>query len=112
MWVLRLSIIQSLPLSKEEYSDLAIFSGFTVDELKFRFDQIILKVEKREQQRMQVLGKAVLLWHEIRRLETLLKDKRNDPPENNQEIINNLKLEIEVKLKKRDECLKRGQLYS
>ena len=55
------------------------------------------------------IGKAVLLWHEIRRMEALLNEKNKDVTSANKEEIQKLEREIEEKSKKREEWLKKAR---
>ena len=111
-WVLRLSILHSLPLTFEEFEELSIFCNLTINELKNRIAQIVLQVQKREEKRIQALGKAVLLWHEIRNMEKKLDDVEKGFLKYDQKIIDELNHDINKKLKNRDQCLERGQRYS
>ena len=110
-WVLRLSIIYSLPLSQKEYDDLVDFSGYSKIELKKRLDEMMLNIEKKEQQRVRESGKAILFWHEIRRLESALSEKGKDLSIDNQKIVESLKCEIDLKTARREACLKKGNRY-
>ena len=110
-WVLRLSIIYSLPLSQKEFDDLADFSGYSTDELKKRLNKMALDVEKKEQKRVQELGKAILFWHEIRRLENKLFEQNKDRSTESQKLVETLEHKIDFKIGKREVCLKKGNKY-
>jgi DNA-directed RNA polymerase specialized sigma24 family protein len=109
LWVLRLGILLHLPLSCEELDELAIFTGRSVDTLQQRLTEMMKGVEAKEEKRINAAGKAVLLWHEIRRMEALLHEKNKDFTRANKEEIQKLEREIEEKSKKREEWLKEAR---
>jgi DNA-directed RNA polymerase specialized sigma24 family protein len=105
LWILRLSIVDHLPLSQEDIEKLSEYSGISKTELIKRLDKIMSKVETKEEKRLEALGKAVLLWHEIRRLEHRVNESVKDPSKEKLEEIEKIKRKIE---EKREALLKRG----
>ena len=108
MWCFRLSILSRLPLSQAEMDKLSIFSGCPVSQLRSRLTTILQQVDKKEEKRIRELGTAVLLWHEIRRLETILAERSKDSSETSRNQIENLQREIDDKSRKREELLRTG----
>lgn len=107
-WILRLSIVAHLPLLQEELAKLATYSGHSESTLKSHFEKIMPKLEAKEQQRLVALGKAVLMWHEIRRLEYKLVEMGKDLSKETEIKIKRIETEIEKKNKRREDLLKKG----
>ena len=110
MWGFRLSIISRLPLSPAEIDKLSVFSGCPVREIRSRLTTMMQQVENKEEKRIKELGTAVLLWHEIRRLEIILAERKKDSSESNRNQIGNLQRKIEDKSKRREELLRTGNV--
>ena len=109
LWVLRLSMVSHLPLCREDVKELSRFGGHSVDNLVSRLVPIMEGVEAKEEKRIKVAGKAVLMWHEIRRMEALLNEKNKDFTRADKKEIQKLEREIEEKSKKREEWLKEAR---
>ena len=108
MWCFRLSIISRLPLSPTEIDKLSVFSGCPVSEIRSRLTTMMQQVDKKEEKRIGELGTAVLLWHEIRRLETILAERSKDSSETSRNDIEELQRKIEDKSKRREDLLRTG----
>jgi|SRR3989339_589429 len=109
LWILRLTLISLLPLSQEEIAELATFCGYPESEVRSRVAAMMQHVEAKEERRIQVLGKAILLWHEIRRLEARLID--------GSKLLSNaeterIMCEIAGKTEQREKLLKDGRRLS
>ena len=57
-WVLRLSMMSHLQLSREDVQELSRFGGHSVDNLTSRLASIMEGVEAKEEKRIKVAGKA------------------------------------------------------
>ncbi|MGP8320874.1 MAG: RNA polymerase sigma factor [Methanosarcinaceae archaeon] len=109
LWVFRLSFIFYLPFSEDEKEELANFNSFPISTLKNQLDEIMRIVERKEEKRIEVMGKSVLLWYEIRRIEALLAEKEKDIKKINNQEIEGLRAEIEKKSDKRNSLLEKGK---
>lgn len=78
-WTVRLCLLSVLPLSPEERSSLAEFSGTTKDDVASRIGAISEGLKKNAEKSEVALGRAVILWHQMRRLERKINDARRNP---------------------------------
>jgi hypothetical protein len=107
LWVLRLSIISQLPLTAEDIARLSRFSGHNESEVRSRIAFMMQQVEVKEEKRIAAMGKAILLWHEIRRLEArLINENRSSPDTAEAERI---MLEIQGEMGQREKMLNDGK---
>lgn len=104
-WVLRLSIILYLPLSDEETEKLAKFNGRSVGMLKKQLEEIMSKLKEKQAKQHETLGRAVLLWYEIRKLEAVLADKQKNLPIEDGKSVENLIQQIQQKSVRRENLL-------
>jgi len=109
LWVFRLSLILYLPFSEDETEDLSRFNSFPISTLKEQLDEIIQHVERKEEKRIETMGKAVLLWYEIRRIEAILSEKEKDIKQINNQEIEGLRSKIDKKSEKRKGLLEKGK---
>jgi DNA-directed RNA polymerase specialized sigma24 family protein len=107
MWVLRLSILDHLPLSSEEIIDLSCFSGFPEDEVKSRVTIMMQQIEAKEVERIEASGRSVILWHQIRRMEAQFLER--DSCSTDQSDTDSLLRELQKKMKIREQLLKDGR---
>ena len=107
-WAVRLSIISHLPLTEEDINNLANFNGHDVASIRTHLQRIEEYLEKKEHQKITADGRAVLLWHEIRRLENELTSKQNSLSCESQEI-ERLKTQILSKNQQREQLLRAGK---
>lgn len=134
-WIFRLSIISTLPLSNNEINELSKYNNITSDQLKSKLNIAYQLVKKKEAKRLESLSKAVLNWHVIKRLKSILKSKENqlnsynninflndsnaddtpnvqDMKKDYEDNIENLKKSTEEKMKKRKKFLEDGNKLS
>jgi DNA-directed RNA polymerase specialized sigma24 family protein len=107
-WILRLSILAVLPMSPEETGDLAEYGQMQSDSVRKQIEQITEKVEDRLEKRKADLGRAVLLYHQLRRLEFRLRLAIEDEPRAGREPIEILLDEIAAKSKRREGLLEKA----
>jgi len=107
-WILRLSILAVLPMTPEETADLAEYGLMQTDSVRKQIELITNKVEDKLEKRKTDLGRAVLLYHQLRRLEFRLRVAIEDEPRAGSEPIEILQEEIDVKSKKREELLEKA----
>jgi hypothetical protein len=79
LWTVRLSMLSILPLSDEELSSLAKFSGIPRGEVASRIEGISEELERKVGESDADLGRAVILWHEMRRLERRINEDGRNP---------------------------------
>ena len=108
-WVLRLSIILYLPLSTEEIEKLARFSGCSAVELDRLVGKMVKRVEVKEEKRSTAAGQAVLIWHEIRRMESLLFEKSTCSSGLDEDEVDEIRRRIKKRTKHREALLKKAQ---
>lgn len=107
-WTIRLSIISHLPLTGAEINKLASFGGHAIASVRTHLQRIEDDLEKKEHNKIKANGKAVLLWHEIRRLENELRSKLNSLHYESQEI-ERLETQILFKNQRREQSLREGK---
>jgi DNA-directed RNA polymerase specialized sigma24 family protein len=110
LWVLRLSILDQLPLSSEEFINLSYFCGLPEDYVRSRITVMMQQVAAKEVERIKASGRAVILWYQIRREEALILKRdsySSDPSETEQ-----LECEMQKKMKNREQLLKDGRRLS
>jgi len=110
LWALRLSLIAHLPLSAAEISDLARFRGCSENEARRLAEAMVKQVEEKEEKRITALGRAILLWHEIRRLEARFIDLKASFSETAE--VERITHEIQEKTAQREKFLKDGKRFS
>ena len=108
-WILRLSIVAVLPMAPDETDDLAGYGQLQAETVRKRVQQITDKVDERVEKRQADLGRAVLLYHQLRRLESKLRAAIEDEPRAGRVPIDSLQQEIDDKAEKRDQLLERTQ---
>lgn len=108
-WVLRLSIILYLPLSAEEMENLTRFSGCSAVELDRLLGKMVKRVEAKQEKRSSAAGKAVLIWHETRRMESLLLEKSKYPSGLDNDEVDEIRRRIKKRTKHREALLKKAQ---
>ena len=110
MWVLRLSILDHLPLSSVEITDLSRFSGFSEDDVRNRVTAMMQQIEAKEVERIEASGRSVILWHQIRRIEAQFLER--DACSTDQSDTDSLLRELQKKMKIREQLLKDGRRLS
>jgi len=73
-WVMRLSIIAQLPLTKDDISDFLKFSPLPEQEASQKLDEIIATTERLEKKREGKLGLSIVRESQLRRLESSYND--------------------------------------
>lgn len=106
-WVIRLSIIAHMPFTEEEIRELAAFTGHRLADIKSRLDAMMTEVDKKTERKIKASARAVILWHEIRRLEARLYDERKVSGVSTN--VDDLIIKIQQKMKQREDLLKQGQ---
>lgn len=101
-WILRLGILAVLSFTPEEMDDLYDYSPMAVDAVREKLKRIATDVEARQEKRRVDLGRAVLLFYQLRRLESRLSDAKEDV-----QAIGMLEEEIAAKTKKREFLLEK-----
>jgi len=107
LWVIRLCIIAHMPFMEEEVQKLAAFTGRLPEDVRSRLDTIVAQVDKKIEKKIKVSARAVILWHEIRHLETRLHDERKASGASAK--VDDLTKKIRQKVQQRKEFLKQGQ---
>ena len=109
-WVIRLSIIAHMPFMEEEIRKLAAFTGHRPADIKNRLDSVMTEVDKKIEKKLKASARAVILWYELRRLETRLYDERkvSGITAKADELI----AKIQQKTKQRENLLKQGRAVS
>lgn len=108
-WVLRLSIIVHMPFTEEEIKRLAAFARSTQEYVKSQLDKITVQVEKKVGKKIKASARAVILWHEMRRLENELHSEWRSCGTSVK--ADNLINKIQKKAKQRGELLKQSQSH-
>lgn len=83
-WTVRLCILEVLPLSRKEKTELARFSGFQRKDAVARICAMENDLGERRRKREKELGTAVTLWHEMRNLERRVAEAERNPMTNPQ----------------------------
>ena len=101
-WILRLGILAVLSFTPEEMNELADYSPMAVDAVREKLKLIATEVEISQEKRRVDLGRAVLLFYQLKRLESRLRDAKED-----EQAIGILEEEIAAKTKKRELLLEK-----
>jgi len=108
-WALRLSVILYEPLSKSEIRELAAFNDCPFEELAARLEEMIKQLQQREEKRLEKIGRAVLLWHEIKRMRASLFEQSKVNSSESRVAIEELKARIAKKTDQREILLRSGR---
>ena len=106
MWILRLSLISLLPLTRSDLEALAKFNGLSLKKNQQQIDKILEHVKIKERKRTEALGRSIILWHDISRLQyrlSTLEKPSTETPE-----IKTVEKEIADKNKRRENLLNIG----
>lgn len=109
-WIMRLSLMNQLPLAEEDSEQLAEFSPLTADDFRSRIDAVTNRLTRRETKRTAELGRAIAYWCEIRRLESKLREISGDDTPNGVAYRRKLVETIALYERRRNKLLKSGQL--
>ncbi len=104
-WIFRLSIIFDSPLSADEQKELSAFRGIALSLLEEELSNTTKSLEEKEEKRVEALGKAVLYWHEILKMEYQITQLSDNPDDNAQKKIQAVKAEIIKKQNQREKIL-------
>lgn len=108
-WIVRLSLVAALPLTREEAGDLATFSPLAAETVRETLERIISSAEERDAKRAADLGRGVLLWHQLRRLESELRMSLRDTSPEGVRKCEELRGNIDRKQKRRELMLAAGK---
>jgi len=106
-WIHRLSLFAIMPMIAEETDELARYNKMHLNAVQEKVAEIAVYVDEKLEERETDLGRAVLLYHQLRRLESMLHDVIDD--ENKYGAIKKLQDEIEAKSVRRAKILKKCQ---
>jgi len=110
-WIFRLNLLSILPFSSQEIHDLSKFRRISSEEIKSNLFHLSETLDKKEEKRIELLGKSVLYWHEILNMEYKISQMiKEDKPDNQQ--IEEIRKDIIKKNKKRVDILKTCSHYS
>jgi len=109
MWILRLSLIALLPLSHDDLLNFSEYLKISPEELRQQIDKLQENVESKRKKQIETMGRAVVLWHDIKRLQHRMSNLEKSLQQN--EKITALRIKIEEKSKRRKELLKTGTRF-
>ncbi|RLB39080.1 MAG: hypothetical protein DRH12_11995 [Deltaproteobacteria bacterium] len=111
LWALRLSLISHVPLSDKEIEELARFANHPVQKVRKRLKEIIARLEAMEKKRAADTGRAIVIWHEIRRLEAQLLEKSRSSLASAQDELEKLSSKLEAKRRIYEELLSKRKAF-
>lgn len=109
-WALRLSLIADLPLTATDIAKLAELCDAEESEIRSRIAEMMQQVEVKEDRRKAAQGRAILCWHELRRLEARLIEGNASSLSATE--IKEIELEIQKKTAQREKLLQMGRSLS
>lgn len=108
-WIMRLSLVAAMPLIPEETGELAAFSPLPEQTVREMLERVVASVEERDAKRSTDLGRGVLLWHQLRRLEGELRVALRDSSPEAVRKCEELRENIARKTKRREQMLTAGK---
>jgi hypothetical protein len=110
-WTFRLCIMSVEPFSHEEVEELAALNGYPIEDLKNHLEKMIDDVQTKEEKCQEYLGKADILWYEIRRLEGQVREKIKECENENHPDISKLRKKIQKKESSMELLREKGQKF-
>jgi len=94
-WTLRLSILGQLSLYDAELAQLQAYSPLDDDEVETRISSLEDVLADKEKERLDTLGKAVLVWHQQRGIEANIYRLGKDTTTDHKIELDELKVELD-----------------
>jgi len=106
-WIIRLSLISLWPLTQEDVENLAVFRQSPVQEVDRKINAILTRLDEKNKKKAEDMGRAVILWHELSRLEYRLGELERSSGQQSEQL--QLQHEIVKKKKRRETLIKSAQ---
>lgn len=111
-WILRLSILAQMSLAEQERAELEAFSPLGSTVLCRLLEEMESELAESEMKRQAALGRSVVYWHQLRRMEAQIAFLQRDPSNVNNQRIGQLVQECAELETLRNKAMKDGRVLA